>query len=177
MLLIILIIIAVFLITAVILILSDSLRTGIVPMPSLPSERRAVSKALNEYPGIRMITDLGSGWGGLTRSLRTEFPDYQIRAVERSLIPHRFAALISGIMCKRIEHIRTDIFNIKLEQNQAYITYLSGDAMKKLRRLFERDLPSGGILISIAFAMPGWTETSTCRAGGILKTPLYIYKF
>jgi tRNA G46 methylase TrmB len=125
-------------------------------MPSLKSERQIVSEILRDYPGIKTIADLGSGWGGLACRLAKIHPDKKITAVEKSVVPHIFSRIISfSFKQKQISHRRGDIFEKTLNNEEAYITYLSGPAMKKLRISFERDHPTGGVLISIAFAMPG----------------------
>ncbi|MBI9106387.1 MAG: hypothetical protein JEZ04_06530 [Spirochaetales bacterium] len=177
MLLISLIIIACIILLMVIVIISTSLNTGIVPMPSLPAERRLVSEILQNYPNIQRITDLGSGWGGLARHLTRRLKDRHIFAAEKSFVPHIFSRMISNAVgMQGLRHELADLYKITLQNNQAYITYLSGPAMKKLRASFERDQPTGGLLISIAFAMPGWTPSRVENAEGFLRTRMYIYE-
>ncbi|MDC7225692.1 MAG: class I SAM-dependent methyltransferase [Spirochaetales bacterium] len=159
-------------------IITASLQTGVVPMPSLPSERRLVLEILGNYKDIKNITDLGSGWGGLARSISRRYPGKRVTAVEYSFVPHFFSKLISGLSGGPVTiNSMADIFTTTLDDNAAYITYLSGSSMKKLRASFERDQPGNGVLISIAFRMPGWTETRVEHAGGTLRTPVYIYEF
>lgn len=147
-------------------------------MPSLNSERCVVSSILQDYPEIQTVSDLGSGWGGLARHLASRLSLQKIIAIEKSLIPHLFSRFTSyPFHQKLISNHHEDIFNRTLKDNEAYITYLSGPAMKKLRKNFERDQPTGGLLISIAFAMPGWTPSKTEYAAGALRSAVYVYEY
>lgn len=173
----ILIVLACIILLTAIFIISDSLRTGVVPMPSLPSERRLVSGVLQNYPEIKTIYDMGSGWGGLARHISRSRRDCRVIAVEASAFPHftgRLKTRLTGR--KTVSHRRQDLFEISLSGGEAYICYLSGESMKKLRKSFERDRPVGCILVSIAFAMPGWTPAKTVSAEGLLRTAAYVYE-
>ncbi|MBI9104535.1 MAG: hypothetical protein JEY99_19120 [Spirochaetales bacterium] len=181
MLLIFLILIACIVLVLFVFILTTSLRTGVVPMPSLRNERMVVSNILKEYPDIQTIVDLGSGWGGLVRYLALRIPDRKIIGVEKSLVPHLFSGFSAFPFWQRyyqgrVSHEQGDLYTRKIENRQACITYLSGPAMKKLRESFERDRPTGSILISIAFAMPGWTPVRIEYAEGVLHSAVYVYE-
>ena len=171
-------ILACLLIASLLLIIGYSLKTGVVPMPSLHSEQKTVLSILAEYKGIRTATDLGSGWGGLARRIARGLPDYRVSAVERSLIPHLFSRLLSYTAGGRaVFCIRSNFLKLKLEHEHAYITYLSSPVMKQLRRKFEAEQPRGGILISIAFAMPGWTPVKVVISPNVFHTPVYVYEY
>ena len=154
-----------------------SLKTGVVPMPSFSTERDAVINILKDYEKIATITDLGAGWGGLARKAAKMLPERNITAVEQSIIPHLFSKLPELLTNRNtVRYIRADFNCCSLKDNEAFITYLSGPVMKQLRRKFEQQQPQGGILISIAFSMPGWTPVKTEYAGGLLPTPIYVYE-
>lgn len=165
-------------VAGMILILLFSRITGVVPMPSSNRERDAVIAALKDYAHIKRITDLGSGWGGLVRHLAIPLADREIRAVEQSPFPFWFSKIATLFMGYRnITHERRNFHSLKLESGEAYVCYLSGPAMKDLRTQFERDLPKKGILISIAFAMPGWTPVKKEEAGNLIHSPVYVYEY
>lgn len=160
------------------LILIYSRLTGVVPMPSSVNEREIVVAVLGEYNDIREITDLGSGWGGLVRHMALRHRDREIRAIESSPLPYCFSRFItSAAGFANVTHSRFDYKGIELQSGQAYVCYLSGQAMKKLREKFEKDLPRKGILISVAFAMPGWTPARVEYAGALLHSPVYVYEY
>ena len=147
-------------------------------MPSISTERILAINIISGYSGLYSITDLGSGWGGLAQQIAERFPEQQITAIERSLMPYLFSKLTSRLKGhKNISHYRENMFERTLKDNEAYLTYLSGPVMKALRKSFERDQPSGGLLISIAFAMQGWSPSRVEYAGGRLNTPIYVYEF
>lgn len=155
-----------------------SRRTGVVPMPSSRSLRRVIVDVLRDYKGMHTVTDLGSGWGGLTRRIARSLNHHKVVAVEHSRIPLLVSRLASGMgVLGNIEHRRSDIFSLPLSEGNAYVCYLSGPSMKKLRRRFEEDLPTGGVLISAAFAVPGWTPTRVEYARDLFRSPVYVYEF
>ena len=151
-------------------------RSGIVPMPSSRSTRRVVTHILEQYEGITRVTDLGSGWGGLTRRLARTGRFEDVVAVELSVVPHAIGRLLSWASDLGVTHQRIDALTVPLESG-AYVTYLSGDFMRALRKKFESELPRDGVLLSVAFAMPGWTPTRVEHASDLLQTPVYVYEF
>jgi len=159
-------------------IVASAGRAGVVPMPSSPSVRRLVVDILRDYDEIRTITDLGSGWGGLARRVARALRDREVIAVECSRIPLLVSRIVAGVsVLGNLRHDRADIHTIRLSGGNAYICYLSGPSMRRLRERFERDLPRGGVLLSAAFAMPGWTPTRVERAADLFRSPVYVYEF
>ncbi|MDA3808727.1 MAG: hypothetical protein PF518_00215 [Spirochaetaceae bacterium] len=155
-----------------------SRKIGVVPMPSSEKERMKVTEILNRYPELLRATDLGSGWGGLARKIRRQCPDLEIQAIEKSPIPYVISRLLSFITnSTSIIYRNCDIDDIPLRNYEAYITYLSGPAMKTLRTHFEKDHPRKGILISIAFAMPGWTPVYVEYIETMFHSPIYLYEY
>lgn len=160
------------------LIIIYSRLTGVVPMPSSVKEREIVASILRDYKDITNITDLGSGWGGMIRHLALRLRDRDIRGIESSPLPYYFSRVFTSIAdFRNVYHYRADYSRIRLESGQAYVCYLSGQAMKKLREKFEKDLPQKGLLISVAFAMPRWTPTKVEYAEALMHSPVYIYEY
>lgn len=168
---------------SLILILLYSMVSTVVPMPSSRNERETVLQILRDYSedprfkGCETIVELGSGWGGAARSLSRTFPSRNIEAIELSLIPYiysRYISLISGYT--NISYSKKNFLKRELMNREIFICYLSGPVMKKLRRRFEADHPKNCLLISIAFAMPGWTPENVEYAGSKLYAPVYVYE-
>ncbi|MBF9015028.1 MULTISPECIES: hypothetical protein [unclassified Oceanispirochaeta] len=166
-----------------ILILLYSMISTVVPMPSSRKERKTVLQLLEDYSedprlkGCKTIVELGSGWGGAARSLSRTYPSRNIEAIELSLIPYiysRYISIISGYT--NISYSRNNFLKRELKNREIYVCYLSGAVMKKLRRRFETDHPKDCLLISIAFAMPGWTPVRVEYAGSKLYAPVYVYE-
>jgi hypothetical protein len=164
-------------IISLVLILIYSSITAVVPMPSSMGERLMVLEILRDYPEIDRFTDLGSGWGGMGRLLAKAFPDRRIQCVELSIIPYLASRLISQTMSsKSIQYHRMNFQNYPLEGKAAYICYLSGPVMKKLSSHFDEKLRSGNIVISIAFAIPGWTPVRVEYVQSAIPAPVYVYE-
>lgn len=176
--LIILIVLLLTAISAFALIFLFSRLTGVVPMPSSLRERDRVVAILHQYGHINKVTDLGSGWGGLARHMALRLNNCEITAIERSPVPYYFSRLATSIMgFKSISHRREDFLKVRLDSGKAFVSYLSGPAMKELRKSFERDLPEEGVLITVAFAMPGWTPTRVEHIDTMMHSPIYVYEY
>lgn len=147
-------------------------------MPSSRSLRRVIVQTLAGYGGIATVTDLGSGWGGLARRIARAHPDRMVVAVEHSRVPLLVSRIASGpAIVPNLRHEKADIYAVPLRSGEAYVCYLSGEGMTRLRKSFERDLPRGGVLISAAFAMPGWTPTLIHTATDLFRSRVYVYEF
>lgn len=152
-------------------------RTGVVPMPSSASTRATVARIVSDYPDLRRITDLGAGWGGLTRHLAQAHCAPELVAVELSILPHLVGRTMSRLTHPgRVQHLHTDIRSVPLTRG-CFITYLSRQGMHALRERFDAEQPRGGLLVSIAFAMPGWTPTRVERAADLLRTEVFVYEY
>jgi 16S rRNA A1518/A1519 N6-dimethyltransferase RsmA/KsgA/DIM1 with predicted DNA glycosylase/AP lyase activity len=143
-------------------------------MPSLRSERESVVSLLEDYPQFSSITDLGSGWGGLAEILAENFPERSIQGIESSIIPFLCSKLKNH---RNVNYTFGNFLSLPLQSHQAYVCYLSPEAMIRLRKKFETDQPEQGILISIAFSMPQWTAARRLQAASRLKTAIYLYEF
>ena len=163
---------------AAVSLLIDGQRTGVAPMPSSRRMRAAIVAEIGDYAAGRVIYDLGSGWGGLARHIAHAHPERSVVAIERSLIPLIFSRITSALwIVPNLRHHHTDFHSMPLTDESIHVTYISGLAMSRLRQQFERDVPQGGVLISCAFAMPGWTPVRTIVASGVMHTPIYVYEY
>ncbi len=159
------------------LIIYYSFKTGVVPMPSSFNERLVISEIIQRYENHSNITELGAGWGGNINMLSKLYPNFNYTAVELSIVPYLIGKALTYYKYQsNINWNRDNFLNTPLENSTIYITYLSGPVMKKLRGRFEKDHPKGVVLISIAFAMPGWTPTTVKYAKSRTFAPIYIYE-
>jgi hypothetical protein len=151
---------------------------GVVPMPTLKAERRRILEALGVYreKDYKAIVDLGSGWGGLTRDISHQFPLKAVMGLEGSWLPWAFSRLRFFGQSKGPRIKLGDFLRIPLASHTLYVCYLSGPAMAKLRRRFEEDQPRGGLLVSLAFAMPGWSPSLTLGDMRGLSSRVYVYE-
>ena len=164
------------------LILWRPLLGGDPPMPSSSAARRAIVAAIAEERatgGVSRVVELGSGWGGLAKTIARSFPDLSVVGVEISPVPWLVSqlTLIDHALRLRMSFQRRAIASVRLEGCTIYVCYLSGKTMATIRSQFERDLPRHGALISCAFAVPGWTPVKTHTSGGAFAGPVYVYRF
>ncbi len=159
-----------------VLIVAYTLITGIPPMPTMPWTLRRI---LRIFPpeATGSIHELGSAWGGPAIALARAFPQARVVGVERSVLPwlwSRVRAAFSAL--PNLEFRRGDLFRENLQEADILFCYLSPEIMKRLKEKCEKELRPGGIVISHAFAMPGWTPEKTEWLPGLYPTPIYLYR-
>lgn len=158
-----------------------TLHLGIPPMPSTRKLRTAVVGTLSDLPAGTRVVDIGSGWGGLVRRIAQARPDLVVEGYERSSLPFLFSRLALSILVRRrgasgSPRIRFGDFRESGPgDGVCYITYLSPDGMKWIRAVFEKHLPRGGRLVSVVFAVRGWTPARTVRVGDMHRSIVYVY--
>lgn len=157
-------------------VIVSTLRLGIPPMPSVPAVRRQILLIVSQFTHHCQMVELGSGWGGLSRAAALLHSQLQVTGIERSLVPWVYSRVVGWITRSRARFDRGDLRTIKLDPGCLYIAYLSRELMYELRAKLERERPSGAILISAAFSMPGWTASRTVSCTDTLRTPIYVYE-
>lgn len=178
-------------------IIITTLRTGTPPMPTSPvvlttvvaALRTALSRAgagSGAAGGRPLLLDGGSGWGTLLVTLAEAFPELRVEGIERSAVPCLFSRLRLALS-RRLRRLRReaerpagavrvrcgDLFTAGLEDADILLVYLSGPHMERLARE-STALPP--VVVSIAFALPGYPPQTTLRAPDIYRTPVYVYQ-
>ncbi len=159
-----------------VLILLYTLITGIPPMPTMPWTLRKILPLVPD-PFSGTLYELGSGWGGPSIALARFHPQARIIGIERSPLPlfwSRTRAAFAAI--PNVEFRRRDLFEENFHDADVLFCYLSPEIMIRLKEKCERELRPGTLLISHAFAMPGWTPSETKQLPGIYPTPIYLYR-
>lgn len=151
-------------------------RTKIVPAPTLPWVCKSMIAALKTHASPSKIAELGSGWGGLSFALARAFPDSQIDGYELSPVPYRFSKIRQALSRRNIRFHKNDFFEQDLSSYDAVICYLSPYHMERLKPKLGSELPSGTIVISNAFPIPGWDPVETRTTKFIIPIPVYVYK-
>jgi len=117
-----------------------------------------------------MIIDLGSGWGGLLRSIAKEFPDATIIGYECSIIPYFW----SRCFCRHSNIIikRQDFLTIVPPPKSVLLCYLCPKSMKDIARVYRLQ---DHRLISHTFSLPGHTASETFALGDLYRSRIYVY--
>lgn len=161
--------------TVMVSILVGVIRTGISPMPS---SRKAVQHVLRfavpPHPGP--FVELGAAWGSLAIPLARTFPDRRIIAYELSTIPWLFLWLrvrASGL--NNIDVIRRDFFRDDLGKAAVVVCYLYPGSMVQLSTKLQAELRPGTVVVSNAFALPGWVVDQQVQLKDLYRTKIYRF--
>lgn len=163
---------------AMVLIVVETIRCGISPMPSSGKMRNAMVKLLKENASnSAVIYELGSGWGGLALAVARALPAARVTAFERSIIPFCWSNVIFRLLrMKNIAIKRNDIYSISLSDADAVLCYLFPGAMAKLAGKVQMEMKPGAIIISSTFALAGWKPIQTILLNDLFRTPVYLYR-
>ncbi len=120
-----------------------TLRTATPPLPTFPSVRDTMLAMLpDQLDGP--VYELGSGWGGLARTLARRYPAVLVRGFEVSILPWAVSRAILGIAGPDNLFLSSkDFHNADLADAALVVCYLTGPAMEKLRPKLEAELPPG----------------------------------
>jgi predicted O-methyltransferase YrrM len=142
--------------TAFLLLLAYTIRTGISPVPTTPRVAAVMLDLAGEPPPGR-VYELGAGWGNLAQALARRFPDRSVVAYEISPLPYLF--------------FRADLGDAAL-----VCCYLYPGAMRRLAPKLERELRPGALVVSNSFLVPGWEPEATRTSDDQYGTPVYLYR-
>ena len=148
--------------------------TGISPMPTLPTAKKAIIKNIpDNFCGT--IVDVGAGWGTLTASMAKRFPNSTVVGYELSPLP--FLVAKARMLCHRNGTVyRKNFFKVSLHDADIVVCYLFPQAMGRLKDKFEKELKPGATIISNTFAVPGWQAEEVYDVGGVMPSKVYIYR-
>ncbi len=153
-------------------ILYYTLRTGVPPMPSHPSARKAVFRLIPEDFSPVTIYELGCGWGGVAFDLAARYPEARVVAIELSPLPW-LVCLIRRVFRHRpnLEIRRADFLKSDLSDADLVFCYLMVAPMRGLQQKLSGDLQPGAVVITSTFALPDWTseEVQTVLGAGIYR--------
>lgn len=165
----------------------DSVRWGIVPMPTWGRVRRACVDLMQRRHIRGEIVDLGSGFGGMTLAIAGALPDASVRGIEGSAIAYalgRVAGAVSaignGTVRRRprgtVRWQRADFMGCDLSGADAVFCYLYPGAMQQLAAKLRHELRPGAWVVSHTFALPGWDPVEILRVNDMYRTPIYLYR-
>ena len=164
------------LLVVVVVIANESFqqKLGVSPMPTMPSVKRAM---LAQIPAktVGKIVELGAGGGTVSFSAARAFPQCKVVGVEYSIFPFMIAR-IRQIFLSNLFFIRQNFFDISFKDASVVLCYLSNPLMSKLKEKFERELPSGAVIISSTFFIPDWEPEKTIDLDGLWKTRIFVYR-
>jgi SAM-dependent methyltransferase len=154
-----------------------SLRNGITPLPTSPSQFRVMLDCLNAAPAGTTVMDLGSGFGTLVLRLGHRFPACHIIGIENSPVPYAVSRLLALIFRKsNVRFKRNDFMRENLGRADVVVCYLFPRGMQNLKEKLERELRPGSLVISNTFAVPGWQPQTTIRGLDLYRSMVFVYR-
>ena len=168
--------ILVLILAAVALIFIQTVFSGTPPMSTSARARTVLLDVIPPGSG-GVIYELGSGWGGLARSLARRDLSSSVVAFEVSLIPWAVSRLWLALNPVPNLTIRLrNFYNRPLTDAAGVVCYLYPGTMKKLKSKLEAELPDSAWVISNTFAMPGWKPERRVQVEGVLSSSVYLYR-
>ncbi len=156
------------------LLVYDSLRLGISPMPSTHHVHKVCKEHLPKS-NLRVICDVGSGWGGMLAFFQKRYPRARIIGVESAVLPW-LVSKVRFIKRKRVEVFYADYRRKKLPQADLYYTYLFPKGMRELASQIKRQGVTGSWLVSLTFALPEKHPEKIVVLDDLYRSKLYFYK-
>ncbi len=163
-------------ILVVVLLTGYTARTGIAPVPTSRPGRELVLASLPEVGG-GTIVEAGSGWGGLAVRIARAHPRARVIGYELSPLPWLFASLRRWIgFTLNVRFYRRDLLRVSFQEVDVVVCYLHAEAVEALEPKLRAELPSGAVLVSNTFPIPGWRPSEVRQPQVRFDAPVYIYR-
>ena len=162
-------------------------RLQIAPTPSSPDTRARIAALVSTQLAADgcdapTIFELGAGWGGLAARLAQLVPASAtpcVRGYERSVVPY----VVSRVFRQRAPGLtfhRHDITDAiaELRAGDVLVCYLCPEQMQRISAALRARLgddPVAVTLISLSFALPGFSPAETQILPSLYRARLYRY--
>jgi trans-aconitate methyltransferase len=157
-------------------IVLDSYRLKISPMPSNLATLKVVKSIMEEYPELKTIIDLGSGFGVSTFYFCRAFPNKKVISIEGSLpIAFMQKIFLMPFSFSNLKSIYGNFFQRSEIKSCCYFAYLYPDSKDELLNYFIQNCPKGSVLIAAAFAL-NLKEEKKVVVNDLFRTHVYVYR-
>ncbi|MBL90553.1 MAG: SAM-dependent methyltransferase [Myxococcales bacterium] len=157
------------------LILVDTLRSGISPMPSSRKAQKAMLSLMPESIN-GPVYELGSGWGQLALAVSHKFNSVPVIGYEMAVVPWCISRL--WLFVSRNSNVtfrRADFRHRELGDAQMIVCYLFPGAMTHLAQQLKQELQPGSVIISNTFRLPGWEPEKVLELDDMHRSQIYRY--
>lgn len=162
-------------------VMVDTVRVGISPMPSSAPARRAALDHLAAHHDPRCVVEVGAGWGGLAVAAARRFPHAAVVALEAAIIPAAFLWL--RVRLGRLTRLGPRNLRVQFgglgavdwTRCDGVLCYIHPGGMRDLADQVAPNLPPGAAVASITFALPGHRPVRTTRVADLWRSPVYLY--
>lgn len=121
--------------------------------PSRESRLKRLLEVFEPWPGSS-IADLGSGDGRVLRAIASKFDDVMLYGYEKDPILLDVSRRLSEGY-DNIQFVNADLFNVDISKHDIIYSYLTPEALKRLRNKAIDFLEKGGIWIALDYKIPG----------------------
>lgn len=160
---------------AALLLAIQAVVNGIGPVPTSQAVRSCLRPLL---PGRVKgdIFELGAGWGGVAFYLAAVYSNNRVIAVENSWCAWLFCWIRAKLWGPdNLVVVRADIYDMPLDGAGLVYCYLFPGGMRKLGPRLQQ-APTGSLLISHTFSVPGMQPVQQVTAADLWRSPLYLYR-
>ncbi len=120
--------------------------------PSRESRLKHLLEVFEPEPGSS-IADLGSGDGRVLRVIASKFDDIELYGYEKDPILVEVSRRLSEGY-RNIHFFNMDLFNVDLSKHDIIYSYLTPEALGRLRNKALEFIESGGIWIALDYRIP-----------------------
>ncbi|MBI2515084.1 hypothetical protein HYV91_02800 [Candidatus Wolfebacteria bacterium] len=131
----------------------------------LPTSRRAIREIIKIVrsfkPDAKNFYDLGCGRGTLALAVKSEFPELNVFALDKSGLRLLFARLKNFVLGRGVIFQNKNIFDADLRSADILYTYLWYDWMPPLEEKLRKELKTGAIVITNTSHFSKWQPIAT----------------
>jgi hypothetical protein len=149
-------------------------RSQVPFFPSRPIVWQQVAKVIPQNIPVRLI-DIGSGLGDMAMHMSKLRPDSHVEGIEIAPLPWLISYVRAKIRRSSAVFKMGDYRALDFVNYDVIFAYLSPAAMLALWEKASQEMPSGSLLISLEFEIPGVTA-SMCIEGSKNSPMIYVWK-
>jgi len=158
---------------AVAFVFGSTFRTQVPLFLTAREVRLRLGELLPQGRSIRFV-DLGCGLGTVIAGLKKLRPECEFHGVELAPLPYIVSSLHAGRLGCAIE--RRDIMGVNLSAYDVVYAFLSPAPMPELWAKAKREMRTGSLFVSLAFAVPDVAPDETIVVSDRRRHTLYVWR-
>lgn len=136
-------------------------------LPTSYKTIKNIVKIINDFSPSKSLEDLnfydlGCGRGTVVLNIKKLLPELNVYGIDKNGIRIFFSKLKAFVFHKKINFIKSDIFNLDLSDADIIYTYLWYDLMPPLQQKLKKELKKGSIIITNTSHFLDWEPIFVC---------------